>query len=106
MGVGAHGQRVRGECGARVSEVDAGTRLSLHPVLPPLSFTQSNDKKSSGSWGWGWIYSWSGRVRRLLSSWMLYQVQQRLMLGALPAKVAGYFLLGAPAVAAGALLYR
>ncbi|RMZ52103.1 hypothetical protein APUTEX25_001297 [Auxenochlorella protothecoides] len=66
----------------------------------------AKNKRPSGSGGWGWISTWSGRVRRLLSSWVLYQVQQRLMLGALPAKVAGYFLLGAPAVVAGALLYK
>lgn len=115
-GSGAHRRRCsdwgwRGGvwCAAVVDQVPPRLpRPPLCPVpqtlLPP--HTQAKNKRPSGSGGWGWISTWSGRVRRLLSSWVLYQVQQRLMLGALPAKVAGYFLLGAPAVVAGALLYK
>ncbi|KAL6780770.1 hypothetical protein ACKKBF_B11820 [Auxenochlorella protothecoides x Auxenochlorella symbiontica] len=101
---------------ARLEGSNAPDRLQT-PAAVWLPFSESphsqdvgreaaKNKRPAGSGGWGWISTWSGRVRRLLSSWVLYQVQQRLMLGALPAKVAGYFLLGAPAVVAGALLYK
>ena len=92
-----------------VSEAPAAVQAPAAVGLPHASAAEGPAQPAAhGPWPWLALLRLARWLRRAPShalNWLIFQTQQRIILGTLRTKLLSFFLVGAPVVAAGALAY-